>query len=360
MKILHLEDSPLDHALTLGALRRAGLSWDLRQVDSLEAFEAATGEVDVDLVLADYQLPGFTALDAWSRFPSDRERPPFVLLSGAIGEAAAVQAIQQGFADYLSKSDLQRLPHVVQRAVEFAAHQRAKERADRALAESQQHLARLTAHLQEVIEHERLSIAREVHDDIGAALTAAKLDVAWLQRRSESEQNRSHTESALASIQSAMDACRRLMLNLRPSVLDEGLAPAIRWLANDFSRRNDLPVSLRIREPLAPLPSNTMLVAFRTTQESLTNVAKHAQCTRVTIDVSSDEGVLTVEVTDNGQGMERHATQKAQSFGLRGLHERAQSVEGWLDVSSAPGQGTSITLSIPLGSANAPDQENAP
>lgn len=357
MKLLHLEDSPLDHALTRSALRKAECHWELLQVDTLESFDRAIRHEQIDVVLADYQLPGFTAIDAWTRFPPGHERPPFVLLSGAIGEAAAVLAIQQGFSDYLNKSDLHRLPHVIQRALEFAHHRRAKERTDRALAESQEQLARLTAHLQEVIERERLSIAREVHDDIGAALTAAKLDVAWLQRRANTDETQEHTTSALASIQMAMDACRRLMLNLRPSVLDEGLAAAVRWLANDFSRRTQISVTLHIQEPLAQLQPATMLVAFRTAQEALTNVAKHARCTQVAIDVSSHEGVLTVEVTDNGTGMDRQAPLKPRSFGLRGLHERAHSVQGWLDVSSGPGRGTSVILSIPLQSITPTGQE---
>lgn len=357
MKILHLEDSELDHRLTASALKKSGCEWELVRVDTLEGFGSAIAQWPFDLVLADYQLPGFTALDAWDHFPSGRDRPPFVLLSGAIGEAAAVSAIQLGFADYLNKSDLHRLPHVAQRALEFTAAKNAKQRSDQALAESQQELARLTMHLQEVIEHERLSIAREVHDDIGAALTAAKLDVAWLKRRATSDESLEHTESALQSIQSAMDACRRLMLNLRPSVLDEGLAAAVRWLAGDFSKRTQLSITVRIQEPLAHLPPATMLVAFRTTQESLTNVVKHAQCTSVVIDISSHEEVLTVEITDNGRGMDRHATSKPRSFGLRGLRERAHSVNGWLDISSQAGRGTSITLSIPLQSPDTTLQE---
>ena len=139
------------------------------------------------------------------------------------------------------------------------------------------------------------------------------------------------------------------MLNLRPSILDDGLEAAIRWLVDGFSRRTNIKVRLRVEQASPVLASDVLLVAFRVAQETLTNITKHADCTAVTMDISSHEGFLTLEVTDNGRGMTRADQLKAQSFGLRGLQERAQSVGGWLDISSKPDQGTSVVLSIPLG-----------
>lgn len=357
MKVLHLEDSALDHILVRKTLQSAGFQWTLDQAESAEQFRNLIEHDDYDLILADYQLPGFTAIDAWNDFPDSRVRPPFILFSGAIGEAAAVAAIQLGFADYLSKTESHRLPHVLQRALEFARNLREKQAADAALALSQQRLSDLNEHLQRVIEHERKSISREIHDDIGSALAAAKMDLAWIQRRDLSEDLRTHADSAQKSIQMAIDASRRLMLNLRPSVLDDGLRPAVQWLADDFSRRNNVPVALRLRDDLLTLSADTMLVAFRTTQEALTNIAKHANCSSVAIDISSHEDVLTVEITDNGAGMNGNERLKRNSFGLRGLEERAQSVGGWLDVSSRSGHGTSITLTIPLNEKTTQPEE---
>ena len=99
------------------------------------------------------------------------------------------------------------------------------------------------------------------------------------------------------------------------------------------------------------VPHAVQLVAYRTAQEALTNVAKHARASAVDIDLSDREGVLTLEVSDNGQGLSAEALRKAKSFGLLGLKERAAKVGGWLDISSRPGQGTSVILSIPLPSA---------
>jgi signal transduction histidine kinase len=99
------------------------------------------------------------------------------------------------------------------------------------------------------------------------------------------------------------------------------------------------------------------LVAYRTAQEALTNVSKHAQATAVDIDLSDREGVLTLEVNDNGQGMSAQALRKAKSFGLLGLKERAAKVDGWLDISTSP-RGTSVILSVPLNSVSHPAHDD--
>lgn len=348
MKILHLEDSLLDHALVKKSLQTADFAWTITRVDTLPQFVDALRSDVFDLVLADYQLPGFTALDAWNEIPARTERPPFVLFSGAIGEAAAVAAIKLGFTDYLSKTEGERLARVIPRAIEFHRTRLEKEAADAALALSQSRLSALNEHLQSAIEHERKAISREIHDDIVGTLAAAKMDMAWVLRRELSDALRTHAESAQNSVQLAIDACRRLMLNLRPSILDEGLRPAVQWLATGFSKRNQIPVTLRVEDRPEALPADVLLVAFRTVQEGLTNIAKHAQCTAVTIDISSHENVLMVEIGDNGIGMTTEDRLKLQSFGLRGLQERAQSVGGWLDISSHNSQGTAIILTIPL------------
>lgn len=348
MRILHLEDALLDHILVKKSLDTAGMACTLRHIDSLQQFIELTHSDCFDLIIADYQLPGFTALDAWNAFPADVVRPPFVLFSGAIGEAAAVAAIKIGFADYLSKTEADRLARVIQRALEVARHKQEKEAADTALAISQRQLTALTEHLQFAIEQERKAISREIHDDIVGTLAAAKLDLAWMLRREMSNEQKTHANCAHDNIQLAIDACRRLMLNLRPPVLDEGLQPAIQWLVEGFSKRGQVTVNMRIELAASTLGANVSLVAFRTVQEALTNITKHAHCSVVTIDISSHEGALTVEISDNGVGMRAEEMHKQRSFGLRGLQERAHCVGGWLDISSRPGQGTAIILTVPL------------
>ena len=350
VRVLHLEDSTADHALVRLTLRRAGLSHEIHQVDSLEAFTGWLERESFDVILADYRLPGFTALDAWRIVEQCPGHPPFVLLSGAIGEAAAVDAMRLGFADYLLKDDMARLPHVLARAMEVAQARRAREEAAAELAESRQQLADLAEHLQTSIEEERAAIAREIHDDIGGALAAVKFDLAWIGRHAAEDGLREHAGTATEMLQHAIDAAQRLMMNLRPPVLDQGLVAAVRWLAETFERRTRIPVRVTASREALDVPPALQLVAYRTAQEALTNVQKHAQAGQVRIDLSDHEDVLTLEVTDAGRGMAPEMRKKPRSFGLQGLQERARRAGGWMDISSRPGHGTSVIMTVPLTS----------
>lgn len=347
VRILHLEDSRVDHALVKFALQRSQMACELALVDTLEDFRRELLTDRFDVVLADYHLPGFTGLDAWEVALEVRPDLPFVILSGAIGEAAAVEAMHRGVSDYLLKDSMHRLSHVIQRAMELSETRRAKAHADAELADSRKRLAELAEHLQVSIEQERADIAREIHDDIGGSLAAVKLDLAWVGRHAEGEALHEHVATAMEMLQHALGASQRIMMNLRPPILDQGLVAAVQWLATGFEHRNNMRVVVRRSSDTIAVPHEVQLVAYRTAQEALTNVAKHANARAVTIDLSDREGVLTLEVNDNGQGLGSDALRKAKSFGLLGLRERAAKVGGWLDVSSSP-RGTSVILSVPL------------
>jgi len=349
MKILHLEDSPLDHQLVCRALKKANFNFEITRVETLEAFTQMVNHASFDLILADYRLPGFTALDAWSALPANSVRPPFILLSGTIGEAAAVSAIHLGISDYLHKDDLARLERVIKRALEVRQAHAAKEKANQELALSEKRLAEFAGYLQAAIERERAAIAREIHDDIGGSLAAAKLDLAWISRHQIDAAIETHVQTATEMLHHAIGASQRIMMNLRPSILDQGLFAAIQWLAISFEKRTGVKTHLRANnEHLAPR-KDIQLTAYRTAQEALTNISKYANCSQVHIELSDAEDVLTLEVTDNGKGMSKLEMEKTEAFGLRGLQERAKTVGGWLDISTREGAGTSIILSVPLG-----------
>ncbi len=348
IRILHLEDSRVDHALVKFALQRSQMPCELTLVDTLEDFQRELDTRSHDIVVADYHLPGFNGLDAWALVRASGISIPFVILSGAIGEAAAVEAMHSGVDDYLLKDNMARLAHVVERALDVANTRRAKAQADAELAESRQRLAELAEHLQTSIEQERADIAREIHDDIGGSLAAVKLDLSWIARRPTLDADvRQHVDTALEMLQHALGASQRIMMNLRPPILDQGLVAAVQWMGAGFEKRTGMRVTVRRSAEFIDVPRDVQLVAYRTAQEALTNVHKHAHATAVDIDLSDREGVLTLEVSDNGRGMGPEALRKAKSFGLLGLKERAAKVGGWMDVSSSP-RGTSVILSVPL------------
>lgn len=348
LNILHLEDSAHDHRLVCRALDKVNFLYSITRVETLAAFTERVLAGTHELVLADYRLPGFTALDAWSALPESPCRPPFILLSGAIGEAAAVAAIHLGISDYLHKDDLSQLERVILRALGGYRERMAKEKTDRELAISERRLSELTGYLQTAIERERAAISREIHDDIGGSLAAARLDLAWMSRHATDSAMQAHIQAATDMIQHALGSSQRIMMNLRPSILDQGLFAAVQWLASSFERRTGIKTILRANnEELCPEKS-IQLTAYRTAQEALTNISKYAQCSLVQIDISDAENYLTMEISDNGIGLSAQEMQKSEAFGIRGLHERAKTVGGWLDVSSHQGQGTSVILSVPL------------
>jgi signal transduction histidine kinase len=350
LRVLHLEDSEFDHELTLAHLARGGLDAELRRIDSEAEFLGALEAQSWDAIISDYNLPGFSGLVALDLLKASGHDLPFILVSGEIGEDTAVGAMRNGASDYLLKNNLARLVPALLHAVEAAETRRARVRADRELDESKQRLRELAQHLQNSIEQERTAISREIHDDVGGSLTALKFDLAWIARHSDSEAVRARVHSALETVTLAIDSSKRIMHNLRPAILEQGLVAALQWLASRFERRTGIECLLRLPvdgHELQALGAGVPLVAYRTAQEALTNISKHAQASRVTVDLALAGGVLSLEISDNGCGLQPDDLAKARSFGIRGLHERASTVGGWVELTSGRG-GTTMILSVPL------------
>ena len=347
LRVLHIEDSELDHELMLAHLRRGGLQVSTRRVESEAEFRAALQQ-DWDVVLSDFNLPGFSGLVALDVLKASGKLVPFIIVSGEIGEDVAVEAMRNGASDYLLKNNLARLVPAVEHAIEANETRRARLAADRELSASRQRLSELAQHLQTNIELERAAIAREIHDDVGGSLTALKFELAWIARHAGTDELRQRAHSALETVTHAIEASQRIMHNLRPAILEQGLVAALQWMTARFEKRTGIPCHFRTSHEAHHLPAGVPLVAYRTAQEALTNVSKHAQATRVSIDLSLARGVLSLEISDNGRGLSPGDLAKARSFGIRGLHERASTVGGWVDLSSRPGVGTTLILSVPL------------
>jgi signal transduction histidine kinase len=351
LKVLHIEDSDLDHQLMLTQMRRAGLAVEARRVESAAGFEAALARgldgAPWDVILSDYNLPGFSGLVALEMLKARGVLTPFIIVSGEIGEDTAVAAMRNGAADYLLKNNLARLVPAMLHAIDAHQALRDKHLADAALAQSQERLRELAQHLQTSVELERAAIAREIHDDVGGSLTALKFDLAWIARHAQDPAIQQRAHSALETVSQALESSKRIMHNLRPAILEQGLVAALQWMAATFEKRTGIETRFRSSQEQPRLPAGVPLVAYRTAQEALTNVSKHAQATRVNVDLTIAAGVLSLEVSDNGRGLTRSDLAKARSFGIRGLQERAGTVGGWVDLSSGAG-GTTLILSVPL------------
>ncbi len=351
LKLLHLEDSPPDHDLAMLQLARAGLRVQACRIETGAELGMRLAEGGWDLVLSDFDLPGFDGIQALRIVRETCPGLPFILLSGKIGEDSAVAAMRSGASDYLFKGNPARLAPAVEHAIAAAEERRARQAADHALAESRARLSELAQHLQTSIERERAAIAREIHDDVGGSLAAIRFDLAWIGRHVDAPDVQLRVASALETVAHAVEASQRIVYHLRPAILDQGLVAALQWMAGQFERRNGIACRFRSRHEQMALPAAVPLVAYRFAQEALTNVAKHAQASSVTIDLSLTRGVLSLEIADNGRGLAAGDLDKAGSFGLRGLHERAGTVGGWVEVSSGA-SGTTLLLSVPVRSGD--------
>lgn len=214
---------------------------------------------------------------------------------------------------------------------------------------AQQELASFAAEASGIREQEKTRIARELHDELAQSLTALKMDTKWLRERGSADpEAQAKLGEMLAMLDAAVTATRRIAADLRPLVLDDlGLLPAIEWLVLNFSQRSGVSCrleadeALELREPYAT-------AVFRIIQESLANVAKHAQARQVVVRVAREGAELVLAVEDDGVGFRMADPRKPQSLGLVGLRERAHLLRGEVAVSSQPGAGTRVEARIPV------------
>jgi two-component system sensor histidine kinase UhpB len=226
------------------------------------------------------------------------------------------------------------------------------------LKESHERLREVSAHVMAAREHERIRIAQEIHDDLGGNLTAIKIDLDWLGRHIADDDS-----VLLAKIRTidqlvdrTIDSIRRISRDLRPGIMDFGVVAAIEWEAGEFSKRLGIPCEVACTEEDIELEQDAAVAVFRIFQEALTNIAKHGQASHVWVrlDVDNEQaqgqprGQLELEVRDNGRGIESSDTAKFNSFGIRGMIERAGLLDGKLTVSGVQGEGTIVRLSMPL------------
>jgi signal transduction histidine kinase len=213
---------------------------------------------------------------------------------------------------------------------------------DRARAEDLRR--RLVDRLLRVQEEERRRLARELHDEVGQALTGLKLLIEAAGRG----RSAARLGEAAAAVDDLLSKVRDLSLDLRPPMLDDfGLAAALEWHVDRYSRRTGIPVALTGSALAGRFSAEAELAAFRVVQEALTNVARHAGASRAEVQLSWDGGLLTAKVEDAGRGCDPRAALQGASTGLPGLRERIEMLGGRFELAARPGHGAAVTARIP-------------
>lgn len=352
IRILMLEDDKTDAELLKFTLRRGGIAFNAERVDSRESYLRALEERPPELILSDYSLPGFNGQDALDIALEKCPETPFIFVTGTMGEEVAIETLKSGATDYVLKTRLSRLVPAVTRALREATQRMEHRRSAEQLRESHAQLRALSLHLQSVLEDERTRISREVHDELGQALTSCKLDLSWIANRLPREQKPllEKTRALISHIDSTIQTVRRISSELRPAVLDHlGLVAALEWQANDFQNRTGIRCDLDARISETGLSPEVSTNLFRVFRETLTNVIRHAGATRVKVRLREHSGRLTLEVHDNGRGITPAEIKNPRSMGLLGMRERAALLGGKFKIGGVPGQGgTRVVVSVPI------------
>ena len=243
-----------------------------------------------------------------------------------------------------------------------------QKRFEEQLKSSHERMRELAAHIEGVREEERTRIAREIHDELGQALTGIKIDLAWMNKKLQIHDRATQTDLLLKRITAMKDTIdttvqvvRKISAELRPGILDGfGLPAAIEWQASEFQDRTGIQCQLSAIPEDLDLEERPSSAIFRIFQELLTNIVRHANASRVSISLRKRRGMLILEVQDNGRGISENEKFKANSFGLLGVRERVALLGGKSSIKGVQGQGTTVTIRIPLpGRSGAPNHIKA-
>jgi signal transduction histidine kinase len=228
--------------------------------------------------------------------------------------------------------------------------------AEEGLKESERRLRALLSRLEAVREEERARMAREIHDELGQMLTGIKMELAWQQgvcRKSRAAGMRtieSRIQSTLGLVDSTIETVRRLSTELRPVILDSfGLKAAVQWQMKEFLKRTGIRCALSNLSEELQLEDTRSTAVFRIFQEALTNIARHARATAVTVELAPENGSCLLVVEDDGVGTPPDKAEDPRSFGLLGMRERAHAFGGTVTIGPAPGGGTRVEVRVPVG-----------
>jgi signal transduction histidine kinase len=231
---------------------------------------------------------------------------------------------------------------------EISEHKRAEE----TLRSSEEQLREFAARLEAVREEERARVAREIHDELGQALTVLKLDLSWLNSKTKTRRTRSETRKKLNSmivyVDDTIARVRQIASELRPSILDDlGLIPAIEWQLSEFQKRTGIRCQFRPNVTEADLGSEKSAAIFRVVQEALTNVMRHAKASTVRVSLNTEANALRIFVEDDGKGITEEEMKDMKSLGIVGMKERISRLGGEFKIQSGRGKGTRLDIILP-------------
>lgn len=317
--------------------------------------------MDYQLILLDWVLPGKSGLEMCQqiRKREDNAAAYIWVITSRNGPQDLLQVLEAGANEYLSKPlDIDLLTVRIRVALRQSEWVQQHYLAEQALSQYQQDLEAqvvertqqmraLAARLIEVQESQQKRISREIHDELGQVMTALKLDLSWLKQRVEAPELTQKIERMLPMVSDTIHTIQRICAELRPGILDDlGLIAAIEWFTQEFEERTQIRCHIQLPEDIT-LSSELNVALFRITQESLTNIMRHANASEVNIKLEETDKHLDLSIQDNGQGMDVNSIRNnPRSIGILGIQERLIPWQGQLNLYSELGRGTQLHVHI--------------
>ncbi|RYD79532.1 MAG: PAS domain S-box protein, partial [Sphingobacteriales bacterium] len=224
-------------------------------------------------------------------------------------------------------------------------------KAEESLQQSHEAYRQLASHVETIREAERTHMAREIHDELGQQLTGLKMDISWLSRKikSEDEEVQTKISETIALIDGTVRTVRRIATELRPSILDDlGLVAAMEWQSEDFERRSGIQTNFKSNVAAIAVDTDMATGVFRIYQESLTNVMRHADASKVEASLSITDNEIKLVIADDGKGFVVEEIANKKTLGLMGMRERATLLGGTYEISSMPEKGTAVIIVVPF------------
>ncbi len=345
-RIMIVEDEIIIADLLKHLLRRNG--YEVTEIVSTGAEAIRCVSADrPDLILMDILLIG--DMDGIEAAQTIMERffIPIIYLTAHADEETIQRAVKTGSYGYIIKPFNETTIHAT---IEMAL---SKHRLERELRRRNEELQNLTAHIETIREEERKKISREVHDYLGQALTALRIDSSWLEKRLAGSgtggELAAKAKNMMQLIDETLENVRNICSELRPGVLDHlGLGAAIEWQCGEVRKRTGINFIFSSYPDEISVDNDIAVTFFRIFQEIITNAVRHAGATEIAINLVKTESELTMTVRDNGVGISSEQMQDPRSIGLIGMRERARYAGGILHIMGKKGMGTEVSISIPL------------
>ena len=334
---------------------------DVNLILAESGMEALSKIKDMEIVLAllDVNMPEMHGLELAKKIQNDNSRKKFPIIFitayyqkdeselEKYYEAGAIDFIQKPFRNKILISKVKVFLELYRQKQQIREQKLKIENTANELENSLEQLRKLTKYIEKVREEERVAISRELHDDLGQALTAVKIDLGIIRQSVSDKEVEKIIIKTAALVGDAIKTVQKITFQLRPKIIDDlGLEAGIDWYTKEFSERNGIEIILDIDSDIV-ISSDVSLVVFRIMQESLTNVSRHAKATQVDIKLSKNKNDIIFLITDNGIGISKSQLKLRKSFGIIGMKERAHSIGGALDVYNH-GLGTTTKLVFPL------------